>query len=124
MDTQTVALKTIQQTIARALASGKYDRKRIERAAQLIAMGAVTKVSEHEYRVESQSNDGTFYKVTPDGCHCMDSLRRPSDRCKHDIAVRVILSAEIQERNERFTTMQLARLKVVKDRYQRGQVTV
>lgn len=96
-----VSLTTIQKTIARALASGSYDRKRVERAAQLVILGAVTKIDEHTYRVASQTADDTFYRVTPDGCGCMDALRRPSDRCKHDIAVRILLSAQIQEQKAR-----------------------
>lgn len=127
----TVSLITIQQTIARALASGQYDRKRVERAAQLVALGAVTKIDQYEYRVASQSNDGTFYRVTPDGCGCMDALRRPSDRCKHDIAVRILLSAQIQERKEReaeqaaqFGPMQLQKLRVMRDAYREGKVAV
>jgi hypothetical protein len=96
-----VSLATVQQTIARAINCGLYDRGRVERAAVLIGLDAVTKVDETTYRVASQTGDGTVYTVTPNGCDCVDAQRRPGQRCKHDIAVRILLSAQIAAQRER-----------------------
>lgn len=98
MASTSIALATVQAVIARAIADGKHDRGRIERAAALVAFGAVGKTDERTYRVDSQTDRDVAYIVTPDGCDCPDAQRNPGRRCKHDLAVRIILSAEIDER--------------------------
>ena len=115
-----VSLSTIQQTIARAIAQSPVARGRIERAAVLISLGAVEKIDESTYRVASQTDSGETYTVTPGGCDCVDARRRSGQRCKHQWAVRITLSAEIQERRERFaalTDVERAKLAEVKRRY-------
>lgn len=115
----TVSLSTFQQTLARAIAAGRHDRGRLERAAALVVLGAVTRVSEHEYTVISQTDARTVYTLTPDGCECADRKRNPSQRCKHDLAVRLILQAEIDERRARFPELsddEMARLAAVRAR--------
>ena len=97
----TVSLTTVQQVIARALAAGIHDRGRIERAAQLVALGAVEQIDVTTYTVRSQSDPDQTYTVTPDGCTCTDAARHPAQRCKHDIAVRILLSAERDEARSR-----------------------
>lgn len=119
MASTSIALSTLQQTLARAIAAGRHDRGRLERAGALVVLGAVTKVSEHEYTVISQTDARTVYSVTPDGCDCADRRRHPSQRCKHDLAVRLLLQAEIDERRARFPELsdaEIARLATVKAR--------
>jgi hypothetical protein len=100
MDATTVTVSTLQQTIARALAQSPTARGRIERAAVLIGLGAVEKLDEATYRVASQTGDGTTYTVTPGGCGCVDAQRHPGQRCKHQWSIRILLSAQIQERRQ------------------------
>jgi hypothetical protein len=97
MATASVTLPSLQHALATAIAAGKHDRARLERAATLVMLGAVSKIDERTYRVASQSTDGTAYTVTPDGCDCPDRKRHPLQRCKHDLAVRLILQAEVDE---------------------------
>jgi hypothetical protein len=125
-----VSLTTITATIQRAIAGGMYDRSRIDGAAILIATGAVQKVGEHEYSVSSRSRIGVHHTVTPDGCGCEDYTTRRV-RCQHDLAVRILISAQFQEDRQRaaeqqaqFGPMQLIRLREVKRRYERGEVAV
>ena len=94
----TVSLLTVQATVARALRSGLYCPKRVERAAALIAFGAVSKLDADAYAVRSQTDAVITYTVTPDGCDCADAARHSDLRCKHDLAVRILLSAEVAER--------------------------
>src|SRR4051812_35191565 len=106
MNATTVTVSTLQQTIARAIAAGRHDRSRLERAATLVALGDVEQIDESTYRVRSQTTDGTAYTVTPDGCDCPDRARHPLQRCKHDLAVRLILQAEVDERRAAETRAQ------------------
>jgi hypothetical protein len=119
----TVTVSTLQQTLARA--PGGHGRGRLERAATQVVLAAVTRVAEHEYIVGSQTAAGVTYVVTPDGCGCADRKRHPSQRCKHDLAVRLLLQAEIDERradDERRTRFpllfddEMARLATLKNR--------
>ena len=96
-----LSLSSVQSVIARALSAGIHDRGRIERAAQIIALGHVTQIDATTFTVRSQANADVAYTVTPDGCECPDSARRPSQRCKHDVAVRILLSAEGDEARQR-----------------------
>src|SRR5687767_2529497 len=70
MASTSVTLSTLQQTLARAIAAGTHDKGRLERAAALVVMGAVTQASERECTVVSQTDGRTVYIVTPDGCDC------------------------------------------------------
>lgn len=97
----TVSLATIQAVIARAISSGIHDRARIERAATLLALGSVEQLDATTFSVRSQSDPDVSYTVTPDGCECVDAARRPSQRCKHDISVRILLSAQRDEARAR-----------------------
>jgi hypothetical protein len=91
-----VTVQTLTATIARALRNDPTARGRIERAAVLIALGAVERIDEATYRVASQTGDGTIYTVTPTGCACVDSQRHPGRWCKHQWAARITLAAEMQ----------------------------
>jgi uncharacterized Zn finger protein len=116
----TVSLASIQAAIARAIRLDTAAYARIERAAVLIALGAVTKVTDEEYTVLSQTRGNARYVVTPGGCTCIDAGRHPSQRCKHQWAVRILLSAQLQEQRERFAILsetERARLTEVKKRY-------
>jgi hypothetical protein len=77
-----VALDTLTETIARAIAKYPRERTRIERAATLVALGAVI-VTAEAATVASQTTDGTVYAVTSDGCECVDAQRHPGQSCKH-----------------------------------------
>ena len=89
-----VTVAGLQATISRALAHVPQDRGRIERAAALIALGHVQRTAASEFTVESQTTLGVHYVVTPDGCTCVDAQRRPSERCKHAWAARILVAAE------------------------------
>src|SRR5688572_12949838 len=119
MNATTVTVSTLQATLARAIAAGRHDRARLERAATLVVLGAVDKLDEQTYRVASQTGDGTAYTVTPNGCDCRDRQRHPNQRCKHDLAVRLILQAAIDERRARFPLLsddEAVRLAALKSR--------
>ncbi|MGE3269647.1 MAG: hypothetical protein AB7P40_12930 [Chloroflexota bacterium] len=98
---QTLSLTTVQAVIARTVSTGIHDRGRIERAATLVILGAVEQVTATTYTVRSQFKPHQTYTVTPDGCTCVDASRNPAQRCKHDIAVRILLSAERDESQAR-----------------------
>ncbi len=100
MDT-TVSLNSLQAAIARAIRLDSSAYTRIEKAAVLIALGAVTRVSELEYTVLSQTRGNGRYVVTPSGCTCIDSERHPGQRCKHSWSVRILLSAQKAEQKAR-----------------------
>lgn len=93
----TVALSSIQSAIARAIRLDSSAYTRIERAAVLISLGAITKVADLEYTVLSQTCGRTRYVVTPGGCTCEDAARHPGQRCKHQWSVRILLSAQKAE---------------------------
>lgn len=125
-----VSLTAITAVIQRAIAGGMYDRSRIDGAAILLILGSVQKVGEHEYSVSSRSRIGTHHTVTPDGCTCEDYQNRRV-RCQHDLAVRILISAQLQEARQRaadqqaqFGPIQFVKLQQIKDRYQRGEVAV
>ncbi|HZO28001.1 MAG TPA: hypothetical protein VFH48_18650 [Chloroflexota bacterium] len=94
----TVSLASIQAAVARAIAEQLHDRGRVERGAALLAIGAVEYMDGFEYRVRSQTGNGDAYTVTPNGCTCVDSARHPEQACKHNLAVRILLQAQIDER--------------------------
>lgn len=94
---QAVSLTTIQATIARALRIAPDSRPRIERAAVLIALGHVKRINAAEYAVRSQDDPAVVYSVTPTGCTCEDARRRPTTRCKHQWAVRIVIAAEQED---------------------------
>jgi hypothetical protein len=93
----TVSLATIQQTIARAIAFAPRDRSPIERGAALLTTGNIEQLDDVTYRVRSQTDDQISYTVTPNGCGCVGAQRKVTLRCKHDWAVRVLRSAEMQD---------------------------
>jgi hypothetical protein len=110
-----VSLTTVQQTIARAIAQSPAARGRIERAATLIGLGAVEMIDAATYRVSSQTGSGETYTVTPGGCTCTDASRHPGQRCKHQWAVRITLSAENVERRHSERAEQARRAAVSAD---------
>jgi hypothetical protein len=103
MNATTVTVSTLQQTIARAIAKYPRERARIEKAATLVALGAVT-ITADAATVASQTGNGTVYAVTTDGCECVDAQRRPGQSCKHRWAVDIVLVA--QERQRRLDARQ------------------
>jgi hypothetical protein len=116
----TVSLASIQAAIARAIRLDTAAYARIERAAVLIALGAVTKVTDEEYTVLSQTRGNARYVVTPGGCTCEDARRHPGQRCKHQHAVRILLWAQILEQRDRFAILskdERDRLSAFKRRY-------
>jgi hypothetical protein len=77
------------------------ERGRIERAAVLIGLGAVDRFDVTTYHIASQTASGETYTVTPGGCICLDAQRQPGQRCKHQWAVRITLSAQMAEPQDR-----------------------
>lgn len=105
MAQHTIALLTLQQTIARALEKFPTERSRIERAAALIATGHVEQLSADVWAVQSQSQADVEYTLTggtvadrAGGCFCIDSQRNPGQSCKHAWAVDIIQVAEERQR--------------------------
>lgn len=85
------SLATVQDVIARALIRWPAEAKRIEKAATLIALGAVSPLTAEVYMVRSQTDAGVTYAVGLDGaCGCQDSVRHPGQRCKHALAVEIL----------------------------------
>ena len=111
--TATVTVATLQATVARAIARFPHERARIERGATLIVLGAVT-IGGDVATVASQTGDGTTYRVTDQGCECIDSQRHPGQPCKHRWAVDITLVAEERQRRldarEHLSAAELARL--------------
>lgn len=99
--TETVSLASVQAAIARAIRLDSSSYSRIEKAAVLIGLGAVTKVTDEEYTVLSQTRGQVTYVVTPGGCTCADAERHPGQRCKHQWSVRILLSAQLAEQKAR-----------------------
>ena len=91
-------LAVLQAVIARGIERFPAERSRIERAAQLIALGAVEAVGPDAYAVRSQSDDQTVYTLTAAGCPCVDAQRHPGRSCKHRWAVDLMLIAEERQR--------------------------
>ena len=98
---QAVLLTTVQAVIARALTTGIHDRGRIERAATVIALGAVSRVDASTFTVRSQFQPDTANTVTSNGCTRVDAARNPAKRCKHDLAVRILPSAQRDDAAQR-----------------------
>src|SRR4051794_7091705 len=116
----TVTVSTLQATIARAIARFPQERARIERGATLIVLGAVT-IGADVATVASQTGDGTTYRVTDQGCECIDSQRHPGQSCKHRWAVDITLVAEERQRRldarEHLSSEELIRLVAWKHRH-------
>jgi hypothetical protein len=94
---QPVSLATVQAVITKALQRWPEHRARIERSAALITLGNVEHVGDTTYLVRSQTDPSMRYAVAPDTCACVDRLRKPERRCKHEWAVRILLEAERRE---------------------------
>lgn len=132
MAQHTIALLTLQQTIARALSRFPAERSRIERAAALIALGHVERLSADVWAVRSQSQADVEYTLTggtcadrAGGCQCIDSQRNPGQSCKHSWSVDIIQVAEERQRRidaaDQFpllSTAEMGKLSGVKKRYQ------
>lgn len=124
-----VTLEAFQQTARRALERYPEQRARIERAALLVALGNVQRVTDQAYAVISQSRPDVVYTISVDtwrdeagACECPDSVNRPTVICSHRWAIRLTLIA--QERQRRLdiraalSDVELERLRQFKARYQ------
>jgi hypothetical protein len=103
-------------------------QRRIERAATLIALGHVSRVSADTFAVRSQTTDDITYTVSAGtyaqkatGCDCVDAQRHPGQACKHQWAIDIVLVSEERQRRldtqERFallTETELGKLAEVK----------
>lgn len=101
----TIALQTLQDTIRRAVERFPAERARIERAAALIAMGHVERISVDVWEVRSQTDADTTYTLTggtwrdkAGECFCVDSQRHPEQSCKHAWSVDLVQVAEERQR--------------------------
>lgn len=101
MASTSVALTTVQATIARALAFAPADRGRIEKAAALISFGYVEQTAPDAFSVRSLTDAGVTYTVRPDSCECAGRRHYPGRRCSHEWACRIVLSAEMAADAER-----------------------
>jgi hypothetical protein len=122
---------TLQETIARAVERFPAERARIERAATLIALGSVERLSTDVWAIRSQTDADTEYTLTggtyadkAGGCQCIDSQRNPGQSCKHAWAVDLIQVAEERQRRidaqDQFpmlTVAEMGRLSAWKRRY-------
>lgn len=95
--TAAVSHATMQDVIARALSRWPEHKPRIERAAALIWLDAVSTAPDG-YRVKSQTTAGTAYAITIDGCDCPDARRHPGRTCKHRWAADLLVIAAEREK--------------------------
>lgn len=90
-------VSTLQATIARAIARFPREKARIEKAATLVALGAVT-ITSDAATVRSQTDAGVTYAVTTNGCECIDAQRHRGQSCKHMWARDIVLVAAERQR--------------------------
>src|SRR5687767_896861 len=99
MNATTVAVSTLQQTIARALDRWSEHAPRIEKAATIIILGHVEQTGPETYSVKSQATpDALRYAVTAESCECKDRERHQDRACKHMMAIRLLQVAEERQR--------------------------
>lgn len=63
-------------------------RDRAARATAIVLTRTVTRQPDGAWLVQSQRDDGRFYRVDLDSCSCADSWRH--EWCKHRIAVAIV----------------------------------
>src|SRR5919199_978630 len=83
------------ESIRTLVTKGKQHRpelaSRLERAAMIVLFRTiqVADAAHHEYRVESESEQGRYYRVNGQ-CSCADYGRAPGHFCKHRLAVALV----------------------------------
>lgn len=113
MQTTSIALATMTETIRRAIARYPEQAARIKRGATIVALGQIARTGPETWSVKSQSRPDTYYVVTVTGdsllaveCACEDARRHPGQQCLHQWAVSLTLVAE--ERQRRLDAAQAA----------------
>lgn len=105
MATATVSADSIRRLVEKGKATRPELASRMEKAAMIVLFRSVelTDAQHHEYRVESEAEEGRFYRVNG-VCECADFIHRaPSGFCKHRLAVALVERATA-EQQERATT--------------------
>jgi hypothetical protein len=78
---------TVINTIKRRAKEKESRQSRYSKGCVIAASRKILKVhGEDAWVVESETTDGKYYKVTIDGCQCLDSQTR-GNICKHQYAV-------------------------------------
>jgi hypothetical protein len=94
MQPTTVAVSTLQDTVRRAVERFPRERARIERAATLLALGHVDQLGPDVFTVRSQTDAAVTYRIDGNGCPCVDKQRHPTQSCKHEWSVDIVLAAQ------------------------------
>jgi hypothetical protein len=103
MATASVSADSIRRLVEKGKATRPELATRLEKAAMIVLFRTVevTDGGRHEYRVESDTTPGRFYRVNGT-CDCQDySHRAPSGFCKHRLAVALV--ERVQDDAERAT---------------------
>lgn len=125
------SLTTFQQTVRSAIARYPEQAERIKRAALLVAMDHVGRVTDEAYVVISQSRPDIVYSIAAgtyrdhaSGCTCEDKISRKPVSCVHEWSVDLVQVAQERQRRldqrERFavlSTEERQRLTAWKRRY-------
>src|SRR5687768_7650289 len=115
-----IALNTFTETVRRALERFSEQRARTERAALLVALGNVQRVTDEAYAVISQSRPDVVYSIRAGtyreratGCVCEDKVNRKPASCVHEYSVDLVQVAQERQRRlelrARFTAAELER---------------
>lgn len=105
MDTVSIHLTTLADTVRRALAKFPDERDRIERGAMIVAKGQAAPTGPDTFGVVSQTRPDMHYVVTVDraacwarACSCPDAQYRSGRQCLHQWAATILMVAEERQR--------------------------
>lgn len=129
MAKQMVSLEAFSETVRRAVERFPAERARIERAALLVALGNVQRVTDEAYAVISQSRPEIVYAILAgtyrdrsEGCMCEDKHHRPEQQCKHEWSVDLVQVAQERQRRldiaANLSPAELERLRRFRARYE------
>ncbi len=95
-----VSAESIRTLVTKGAQHGPELASRLERAAMIVLFRTVqvADAAQHEYRVDSETEQGRYYRVNGT-CSCPDYSRAPGHFCKHRLAVALVeRAAEDAER--------------------------
>src|SRR5262245_10047542 len=96
------SLAVVADVVRRALDRCPNETASIERAAGLLALGAVSPLTDVSWAVRSATDAGVVYAVTLDRCTCHAAARRSGLACKHRWACDLlVIATERQQRLDR-----------------------
>lgn len=129
MDRPIVTLAAFQETVRSAIARHPEQDERIKRAALIVALDQVQRVTDEAYAVISQSRPDRVYSIAAgtwrdraSGCTCEDRARHPGQSCKHEWSVDLVQVAQERQRRldirANLSEVELDRLRSFKRRYE------